>query len=571
MPQANVITSHNGRLALRLARDGFRVFPCHSTGPSAKRPLTPHGFKDATDDLAQVRKWWAKWPDAAPGLPTGEANGVSVIDLDTKGGKDGKDGIAAARARGIDPDAAGFVVRTPSGGLHLIYDHAAGVRNETGADGFDVRGEGGYIIAPGARIEGGTYEVERGGDLDTARILGLPDFPAAAMRPPRAAEDGPQAPPGGFDLPELESALEWLPNDEYQGWTEVGMALHHETRGSKDGLALYQAWSARDYPGYSSKEVAAKWLSFGNREGQPEITAATIFARASEAGWGGITTDEIDDMFDVIEGEGEAPKPARSPLEKLNARFALTVIGSSAAVADFGGPQVKFLGTQAFKDLHGNRKVGGQKLGTWWMDHPKRRTYDLGVVFDPSGRAPEGALNLWTGWAVQPDPRADCGLILEYIREVVAGGDPDHAAYILTWLADIVQNPARKPGVALVLKGLKGVGKDTLAEIMRRIIGPAHVAHVTNSARVSDRFNAQFATAILAHLEEASWGGDRQGTRATRARIENKGFFGCPDPRHHPRQPAPNYSSSSPHARLSGVMFNAAANSPRASRKTGTR
>jgi len=74
----------------------------------------------------------------------------------------------------------------------------------------------------------------------------------------------------------------------------------------------------------------------------------------------------------------------------------------------------------------------------------------------------------------------------------------------------VLQNPARKPGVALVLKGRKGVGKDTLAEIMRRIVGQRHVAHVTSTDRLTSRFNAPFATALIGHVEEASWGGNKE-------------------------------------------------------------
>ena len=159
--------------------------------------------------------------------------------------------------------------------------------------------------------------------------------------------------------------------------------------------------------------------------------------------------------------------------------------------------------------MHRNEKVSGKRLGDYWLDHPKRRTYPSGVDFDPSSNPRSGILNLWQGFDTVPDPTQPCDLILEYLFDVVCGGDATSYAYLLTWLADIVQNPASKPGVAVVLRGLKGVGKDTLAEILRRIIGRNHTAHITNTARLGDRFNAPLATALLAHFEEASWGGDR--------------------------------------------------------------
>jgi hypothetical protein len=46
--------------ALAYARAGLPVFPVSVN----KTPLTPHGFKDATTDEAQIARWWADFPNA---------------------------------------------------------------------------------------------------------------------------------------------------------------------------------------------------------------------------------------------------------------------------------------------------------------------------------------------------------------------------------------------------------------------------------------------------------------------------------------------------------------------------
>ena len=73
--------------ALKLAALGFKVFPCRnapSENEGHKRPLTQHGFKDATTDATQIERWWSKFPEALIGMPTGIVTGIAVLDLDKK-------------------------------------------------------------------------------------------------------------------------------------------------------------------------------------------------------------------------------------------------------------------------------------------------------------------------------------------------------------------------------------------------------------------------------------------------------------------------------------------------------
>jgi hypothetical protein len=61
--------------ALEYARNGIPVFPCRE-----KKPLTPHGFKDASCDERQVQALWELFPDAQIAAPTGT---FLSLDLDT--------------------------------------------------------------------------------------------------------------------------------------------------------------------------------------------------------------------------------------------------------------------------------------------------------------------------------------------------------------------------------------------------------------------------------------------------------------------------------------------------------
>ena len=138
--------------ALRYANLGIPVFPCV---PGGKRPLTPNGFHDATSSARTVNDWWRRTPEANIGLPTGAATGVLVVDVDVHAGGSGFD--AFERARSADLAAGwGWLVRTPSGGLHAYYPASPDREQrswQVPSAHVDFRGDGGYVIAPPSGIE----------------------------------------------------------------------------------------------------------------------------------------------------------------------------------------------------------------------------------------------------------------------------------------------------------------------------------------------------------------------------------------------------------------------------------
>src|SRR5690606_39406787 len=77
-----VDTSSLSGAARELADTGVPVFPCV---PGGKRPLTGHGFHDATTDPGQVAAWWRQHPQANIGVPTGVDSGVVGVDVDVRG------------------------------------------------------------------------------------------------------------------------------------------------------------------------------------------------------------------------------------------------------------------------------------------------------------------------------------------------------------------------------------------------------------------------------------------------------------------------------------------------------
>lgn len=238
-------SAHNLRLALKLAAQGFPVFPCRAKTETVngkvykeKSPLTKNGFKDASTKETIIRARWARFPGALVGMPTGKASGFAVLDLDRH--EEAKDGVRALKKMGYKPeDLTPIRVKTAGNGIHLLFKWRDGITN---ADkhlplGMDVRAEGGFIIAPGSRFQDGRMWSEV--DL----LQAVPDFPEAFMPPPevnrKAGETGSTT---RLDLTvdEIRDYLEDLPNDdgvERGEWIAVMASLHHEaTAPNEDGV-----------------------------------------------------------------------------------------------------------------------------------------------------------------------------------------------------------------------------------------------------------------------------------------------------------------------------------------------
>lgn len=143
-----------GQAALELSRMRLAVFPL-KTGK--KEPATKHGCKDAAlidaDDAAA-------WGDHNIGVATGSISGVVVIDIDVDEDS-GKDGFAWMRKWELEhgelPET--WCVCTPRGGMHYYFSYSGSdIRNSTDEDkAIDIRGEGGYVVAPPSRTMVGEY------------------------------------------------------------------------------------------------------------------------------------------------------------------------------------------------------------------------------------------------------------------------------------------------------------------------------------------------------------------------------------------------------------------------------
>ncbi len=162
-------------IALWYAQMGFRVIPLK---PGSKEPQIADWPNKATTDEATIRGWWRQWPNANIGIVTGRHRDgfFCVLDFDPRNGGNWYDDV------GPDILPPTWVVHTGGGGRHFYYKTDRPLPCRKLPDGVDLKGEGGYVVAPPSIItdnEGrviGEYGWEVGGGPSDLPMAPLPEW-----------------------------------------------------------------------------------------------------------------------------------------------------------------------------------------------------------------------------------------------------------------------------------------------------------------------------------------------------------------------------------------------------------
>ncbi|MGC8724842.1 MAG: bifunctional DNA primase/polymerase [Acidobacteriota bacterium] len=198
-----------GRAAVWYGQKGYPLFPLHAAAGGrcscgigsceapGKHPRIARWPQQATTAVALIRAWWHRWPEANIALVTGEASGFVVLDVDPRHGGE----LALTELQGRFGEwPATVTARTGGGGWHFFFRHP-GVRvpNSSGllGPGLDVRGDGGYVVAPPSlHASGYRYAWDGPRHPATTEIAPLPTWLLALLvSPPRPkAALGPKSP-----------------------------------------------------------------------------------------------------------------------------------------------------------------------------------------------------------------------------------------------------------------------------------------------------------------------------------------------------------------------------------------
>lgn len=143
-----------------------------------------------------------------------------------------------------------------------------------------------------------------------------------------------------------------------------------------------------------------------------------------------------------------------------------------------------------------------------WLHAEERRNY-IRMVFSPDG-CKDMEYNLWKGWPIAENPdKSGCKLFLDHVREIICAGNEDLYDYLINWLADSIQNPTVRPGVALVLQGGQGIGKTIFASYVLKMYG-RYGSVSTNTNHLFGKHNFHLANKLMVFADESCWAGNHQ-------------------------------------------------------------
>lgn len=503
--------------AYSFAKKGFHVFPLRE---NSKNPLIKSWPQEATTDPKKIKNWWidpileVEQPYNL-GISTSRFNGsefLVAIDVDNKGDKKGDDELLNLEMQGLDiPQTLEQI--TPTGGRHLIYRCKVPLRqgvNKLGP-GLDIRAKGGYLVGAGSILGDKEYAlIER-------EVAEAPDWLVELLKRPIEKEKPKKSVVSINEETALHRAKEYLKKAPVSVEGDGG----NET-------AYKVICFLKDF-GLSAESCLDLLLKDWNEDCQPPWSAEDLEVLVANAYRYGV--HEIGSSSPEFEFQNQAiekPKGEESKhfLEKINDSFALVFEEGGHTILyetiDEKGRKVhKFYTEGEFRRKFSTESVdiGGEKpvkVANLWLDWPKRREYQ-GLAFAPGREAKNGYYNLFKGWDVEPlDPKEATeeqkeafDLFINHIEENLCLGDKSLATWFLGYLAHIFQKPYERPLVTIVIKGLKGTGKNFIFDRVGSLFSRYYkVAH--DPRYLTSNFNGHLDSCLMLILDEAFWSGDKR-------------------------------------------------------------
>lgn len=465
--------------AHRLAAAGFNVFPLR---PKQGTPAIKEWKERSTTDKKTIDAWWSA-QDFNVGIACRDT--CIVIDVDVKDGKQGAASLKRLVAQGLPKT---LTVRTPSGGLHLYYQHPGGFIKSVVNHwpGVDIRGNGGFVVAPGSVKAKKSYDVVHG------------------MRPAQW--------PSHIDLPRKENkpTSDVLTDSLIIGGENEFSTLPPVVKlGERDDYLFRFACSMRQR-GYAKDHAYALMQVLHGRCEQPpgdEYPIDQALAKVDQA-WAAYAPEETSwTQMVTPQGPVVAPTEEIKTMQEVLDRFVFSIEGNR--VIDLSRkPVYAVMKLEEFKNAFKNVFINKKELPIRWLSNKNRQTVRDTVYLPNAERivdhGGERLYNIYTSSDLVLPEKYDKDKVKPFIDHVryLLGSD-EAVKRFLQWSAMTVQRPeVRIPWMPVIVSKPR-CGKGSLFKVLQKIVGEHNTSKIgPEHIEGGSQFNGWLSNRTLVCIEE---------------------------------------------------------------------
>lgn len=423
-------------------------------------------FQTARPSDQHLSAWFGNGHHRNIGVITGAVSNLVVVDCDS--------------AEAVEW-ADAHLPRTPwrvltSKGEHRGYRHPGvpvgnQVRIDTGdpAIKIDVRGDGGYVVAPGSEhVSGARYEwIGEPPSIDALPVFD-PEWLAL------------MSPSGAAPTPTLPASV---------------------SEGSRNDTLFTEGCRLRRL-GLDHPEILATLEAINVRRCRPPLSA-----------------QEVETISRSCEKYGKRDA-VEEAVEALNSRFGIVSVGNKVVVMENwpDGGIKELWPFEEFKKLLVKERIetgpeGKRKtipLAKTWLEHRSGRRHGR-LVYAMPGAALQlepDEYNGYLGFTVTPKA-GDWSKNRDHVFRIICGGVEALYTWLFNWMAALVQMPGRHAMSAVVLMGEQGVGKGHFAHLMLgALFHKQQYLHIIGAGMLTGQFNEHLSGKVLVFADESTWGGD---------------------------------------------------------------
>jgi hypothetical protein len=144
-----------------------------------------------------------------------------------------------------------------------------------------------------------------------------------------------------------------------------------------------------------------------------------------------------------------------------------------------------------------------------WLKDKTMRTYTE-VSMQPSPHPsvfvfPDPPLPSFVYQSYTCEPRQDAIPMFNELIDLLSNHKQELRDYLIKYCAHMIQRPHEQPGTALIFVGQKGVGKDTIGDLIgTHIVGDTYFQNYSNQLQFFEKHDVLRATKIMVKVEELS-------------------------------------------------------------------